>query len=87
MSNFEYDTAYEKLFTILAVVFLVIAISLPLAFAILIWKNRKDPENEDFEEKFGELYEGIDPNRLGAAFYWNLFVLQRMLQCAICVFL
>ena len=65
---------------------LVIAISLPLAFSILVWKNRRDVKNKGFKKKFGELYNGIDPKRLGAAFYWNLYMIQRLIQCAICVF-
>ena len=58
---------------------LVVAISLPVAFSILVWKNRKDAKNKAFKKKYGELYEGIDPKRLGAAFYWNFFMLQRLI--------
>lgn len=87
MTTFEFGTRYEKGFTIFALVLLSLSLFVLIGFSIIIYHNRDNYENEEFLEKYGELLADVHPHSKGAAFFWVAFMLQRMAQCVIIVFL
>jgi hypothetical protein len=53
------------------------AITTLIGSGILIYKNRYNHEDKEFQEKYGEVLADIDPHSIGAAFYWVFFMLHR----------
>ena len=87
MKTFELGTTYEKGLTIFSVIMLIFCLGLLIAFSVILYKNRDDYENKEFQEKYGELLADVNPHSAGAAFFWIAFMLQRIVQIVIVVFL
>ena len=86
VTTFEFGTTYEKGLTVLAVIILIVCFGLLITFSVILYKNRHDYENEEFQAKYGELLADVNPHSTGAAFFWIAFMLQRITQNAIVVF-
>ena len=86
VTTFEFGTTYEKGLTVLSVIMLTVCFGLLITFSGILYKNRHDYENEEFQAKYGELLADVNPHSTGAAFFWIAFMLQRITQNAIVVF-
>ena len=87
LTTFEFGTIYEKGFTIFALLLLVLLIITLIWSSICIYKGRNNYEDEDFQQNYGEILADVHPHSVGAAFFWVAFMLQRVLQVAIVIFL
>ncbi len=87
ITTFEFGTSYEKGLTIFSVFMLVACLFLIIAFSVILYNNSVDYENEEFLEKYGELLADVRPHSTGAAFFWIYFMLQRVTQNSIVIFL
>jgi hypothetical protein len=54
---------------------------------VILYRNRANYEDETFLQKYGELLKDLNTNTFAASFYYVFFLLQRILQCCIIVFL
>ena len=43
--------------------------------SICIYKNQQNYEDEQFQQKYGEILADINPHSVGAAFFWVAFML------------
>ena len=87
LTTFEFGTRYEKGFTVFAIFLLIISCIMLIGSSICIYKNQQNYEDEQFQQKYGEILADINPHSIGAAFFWVAFMLQRVLQVAIVIFL
>jgi hypothetical protein len=79
LTTFEFGTHYEKGFTVFAILLLVISLTTLIGSVICIYKNRHNYEDEEFQQKYGEILADVRPHSTGAAFFWVAFMLQRII--------
>jgi hypothetical protein len=87
LTTFEFETRYEKGFTVFAILLLALSFITLIGSCICIYKNRTNYEDEEFQQKYGEILADVNPHSMGAAFFWVAFLLQRVMQVAIVIFL
>ena len=87
LSTFEFGTRYEKGFTVFAIVLLGLSCITLFGTSICIYKNRTNYEDEEFQEKYGEILADVHPHSVGAASFWVVFMLQRVVHVTIVIFL
>ena len=75
LTTFEFGTRYEKGFTVFAIFLLIMSSIMLIASSICIYKNQKNYEDEQFQQKYGEILADINPHSIGAAFFWVAFML------------
>ena len=66
---------------------LVATFGVLVLLTVLLYRNRADYKNKTFLQKYGELVKDLNTNTFAASFYYVFFLLQRILQCCIVVFL
>ena len=83
----EMENRFEIGMTIFAAFMILFAAAFLITTLLLIVHNKKRLQDEDFKVKYGELIESLDTNVDLAAYYWIFFMVHRITQCAITVFL
>ena len=79
LTTFEFGTRYEKGFTVFAILLLVMSLTTLIGSIICLYKNRYNYEDQEFQQKYGEILADVRPHSMGAAFFWVAFMLQRII--------
>jgi len=80
-------TFMQTLDYILTIVVAILLGALPLFIIVFYCWNFRKLGNEDFEEKWGAVYEGMKTCERASLAYNVIFILRRMLLAATCLFL
>ena len=86
MKNLSLEGTLDYVFIVLAAAISLLKISIPVYYAIVIYRNRNRLEDPDTIDHYSVLYDGLKKNSMAALLTHQVFLLRRLMMVIVLLF-